>query len=65
MGDTISLKQPSSLKGYSVVCDECGAVFNIEFDIISGKDNKKRCARYDTIIIIIANYIISLIGIYS
>ena len=48
MGDTISLSKDRHVpvRGFSVVCDECGAVFYVSHDIICGRENKKRCARY-------------------
>lgn len=48
MGDTVSLAKDKqvAVRGFSVVCDDCGAVFYISHEIISGRECKKRCSRY-------------------
>ena len=47
MGDTVSLAKDRhvSVRGFSVVCDDCGAVFYISHEIVCGRENKKRCSR--------------------
>ena len=49
MGDTVSLANSKDrhvpLRGFSVVCDDCGLVFYVSHDIVSGRDSKKRCSR--------------------
>ena len=48
MGDTVSLAKDKhvSVRGFSVVCDDCGAIFYVSHEIVSGRDSKKRCARF-------------------
>ena len=47
MGDTMSLAKDKHVpvRGFSVVCDECGTIFYVSHDILCGRDNKKRCTR--------------------
>ena len=48
MGDTVSLvrEQNTQLRGgFTIVCDDCGTLFYVSHEIISGQDNKKRCTR--------------------
>ena len=47
MGDTVSLPKDRqvAVRGFTVVCDDCGDMFYIYHEILSGRDNKKRCNR--------------------
>ena len=51
MGDTVSVPTMVQkdkfhpIRGFTVVCDDCGTLFYVSHEIISGKDNKKRCTR--------------------
>lgn len=48
MGESLSTpkERQVAVRGYTVVCDDCGSMFYIYHDIISGRDSKKRCSRY-------------------
>ena len=47
MGDAVSMPKDRqvSMRGFSVVCDDCGAIFYVSHEIVSGRENKKRCSR--------------------
>ena len=51
MGDTVSVPNLKDkynykpIRGFTVVCDDCGTLFYVSHEIISGQENKKRCSR--------------------
>ena len=40
----------TNIRGHSVICDDCGRVFGVAYDIVSGNYSRKRCDRYATIV---------------
>jgi predicted Zn finger-like uncharacterized protein len=52
MGDTMSLPKDKRVpvRGFSVVCDDCGTIFYVSHDILCGRDSKKRCTRCSAIL---------------